>query len=247
MPDDDAATLEQDAAVSANRRAPEPDVVHARKPDAAPVPETDAAAPAEEWLEDLSALPPRPRRRLLTPAPLALIAVLLLALGFLGGVLVEKGQTGSSTPTSGTALTSRLRGLTGSAGRTGAAGAAGAAGSAGSAGAAGAARPTSGTVSFVSGQTLYVTTGESNTVKVKASAATSVTKTVKSAVKSIHPGETVTVTGSSAANGTVDAESIRVGSTGGFTGLFGGGGGGKGTTGSTTGAGSEAQALFGSG
>jgi hypothetical protein len=222
MPDDDAATLEQTAAGSADRRAPEPDVV--------PAPEPDAAAPAEEWLEDLSALPPRPRRRLLRPAPLALIAVLLVALGFLGGVLVEKGQTGSSTPTSGTALASRLRGLTGSAG------------------AAGATRPTSGTVSFVSGQTLYVTTGESNTVKVKASAATSVTKTVKSAVKSIHPGETVTVTGSIAANGTVDAESIRVGSTGGFAGLFGGGGSsGKGTTGSTTVAGSGAQALFGSG
>jgi hypothetical protein len=226
MPDDDAATLEHTAAVAAARREPH------------------AIPPAEEWLGDLSALPPRPRRRLLSPAPLALIAVLVLALGFLCGVLVEKGQAGSSSSAAGAAVSSRLRGLTGSAG--GSAGFSGAQGASGSSGGAGGARPTSGTVSFLSGQTLYLTTTGSNTVKVKASAATSVTKTVKSAVNSIHPGETVTITGSTGADGTVEAESIRVGSTGGLGGLF-AGAGGKGTTGSAAGAGSGEPALFGSG
>ncbi|MCW3034063.1 MAG: hypothetical protein JWM60_2408 [Solirubrobacterales bacterium] len=228
MPDDDAATREHLAAVAAAPRPPEP----------------DAPMPDEEWLGDLSELPPRPRRRLLTPAPLALLAVLIIALGFIGGVLVEKGQTAGSTSAAGAAVASRLRGLAG--GAAGAGAAPGTAGASSASGGAGFSRPTSGTVSYVSGQTLYVTTPESNTVQVKASAATSVTKSVKSSVKSIHPGETVTVTGSTGANGTLSAESIRVGSTGAGGGLA-GGSAGKGTTGSAGGTGSEGPALFGGG
>lgn len=49
--------------------------------------------------DDFQALPPRPRRRLLgaggSPIPLALLGVLLIACGFIAGVLVEKGQTAS--------------------------------------------------------------------------------------------------------------------------------------------------------
>jgi hypothetical protein len=207
-------------------------------------PERAELPPAEEWLGDLSELPPRPRRRLLTPAPLALIVVLLLALGFIGGVLVEKGQSASSTAATGAATAARLRGFAAAGGAAGIPGGDAGAG-AGAAGGAGGARPTSGTVAYVSGQTLYVTTGES-TVQVKTSAATSVTKTVKSTVKSIHPGETVTVTGSKGTNGTLTAESIRVGSTGGLGGLF-AGAGGKGASGSSAGAGSGGPALFGGG
>ena len=62
-------------------------------------------------------------------------------------------------------------------------------------------------------------------MKVKTSRGSEVTKTVKTDVKGIHPGETVLITGPTAKNGTVTAESIRVGSTGGGLGsLFGGGG-----------------------
>ena len=43
-------------------------------------------------------LPPRPRNRLLAPLPLALIAVLIAACGFLGGVLVQKGSEGGAPP-----------------------------------------------------------------------------------------------------------------------------------------------------
>jgi hypothetical protein len=226
MHDHDTAIREQTPVVAA---AP-------HEPDRAELP------PAEEWLGDLSELPPRPRRRLLTPAPLALIVVLLLALGFIGGVLVEKGQSASSTAATGAATAARVRGFAAAGGAAGLPG-----GGAGAAGGAGGARPTSGTVAYVSGQTLYVTTGES-TVQVKTSAATSVTKTVKSTVKSIHPGETVTVTGSKGTNGTLTAESIRVGSTGGLGGLFAGAGaGGKGASGSSAGTGSGGPALFGGG
>jgi len=183
--------------------------------------EEPARAPGEPWLEDLGELPPRPRRRLLSPAPLALTAVLIATCGFIGGVLVEKGQAGSSSGggPSGT-FASRLGLLAGgaSSGRTGLLGA----GSAAGPNASGGARLTSGTVSFVAGGTLYVTDAEGDTVKVRTSSATTVTKTVKATVRSIRPGEAVTVTGAAAADGTVRAETLRVGSTGGLASLFGG-------------------------
>jgi hypothetical protein len=188
---------------------------------------------ADEPLDEpVDALPPRPRRRLLgtgrdARVRLALLAALLLACGFIGGVLVEKGQTSSSSSSSSVGaaagLASRFRAL-----REGASGAGG--GSSSTGGGSGGGRagggftpPTSGTVSYLSGGTLYVTDSEGNTVKVTTSAGTSVTKTVKAAVKSIHPGETVTVTGTTGAGGTVSAESIGVGSAGsGGQPLFGG-------------------------
>ena len=177
----------------------------------------------EDWYEEPVELPRRPRRRLLSPIPLALLGVLLAACGFIGGVLVEKGQTSSSTPGAGAAssLASRFAAL-----RAGAAGASGAAGSAAAGGAfgAGGGGATSGSVAYISGNTLYVTTAEGNTVKVTTSAGTTVTKTVKSEVKGIHPGETVTVTGASEAKRR-DQRRIdpRGGGGGGLGALFGSG------------------------
>jgi hypothetical protein len=217
--------------------------------------ETSAYAPLDEqdeWLEDPEELPPRPRRRLLgtgaNPIFLALLGVLAIACGFIGGVLVEKGQTSSSSGGGGTAaLASRfaaLRGGTsGTAARSGAAGAAGALFGAGAG--AGAGRPTAGTVAYLAGDTLYVTNAEGNTVKVKTSAGTSVTKNVKASVSGIHPGETVTVTGAAAADGTVTAESISVGSSGGaLSALF---GGSSARSGSAKSSGGGEQSLFGAG
>jgi hypothetical protein len=212
----------------------------------------------EQWLDEDQPLPPRPRRRLLTPLPLSLLAVLLVACGFIGGVLVEKGQNGSSSGASGGAsgFAARLKGLAGATGSGGAGRlAAGAAGASATGGSSGFTRPNTGTVAYVSGKTLYVTNSESNTVKVATSAATTVTKTVKTSVKGIHPGETVVITGAAASNGTINAESIRVGSlgagAGGLAGLFGGGTtGGSATSGkASTGSGSSSSgpALFGSG
>lgn len=190
-------------------------------------------------------LPPRPRRRLLTPLPLALLGALLVALGFIGGVLVEKGQ-GSSSPTgvAGGAFASRLRALGGrSAFGSGAGASVGAF-----------ARPTAGTVSYLAGSTLYVTDGEGNTIKVTTSEATSVTKNVTSSVGAIHPGETVTITGATGTGGALSAEAITVGSSGGFAGLFGlgasgsdaSGSGGSGSSGSTSSSSGEVP-LFGNG
>jgi hypothetical protein len=206
-----------------------------------------APAPNQEhapWLEeDLAPLPPRPRRKLLAPAPLALLAVLLLACGFIAGVLVEKGQNSSSgsAASGASGFAARLRNLAG--GRSGVA-----AGTSPFGGASGGAGATIGTVAFLSGSTLYVTSGEGNTVKVKTSAATSVTKTVKTAVRKIHPGESVTVTGTAASDGTVTAAAIRVGTSavGSLGALLGGAGGSAGGA-SGSSRSSEGPALFGAG
>jgi hypothetical protein len=228
-----------------------------------PEEQTEQEEPAEPEL------PRRPRRKLLrageNPIPLTLLSVLLIACGFIGGVLVEKGQSSSSNSASAGGLASRFAALrSGGAGfARGAGGGASSAGAfAGGAVAAGGARATIGQVAYLSGHTLYVTDSEGNTVKVKTSVASTVSKTVKSDVKSIHPGETVIVTGATGANGTVSAETIRVseaGANGGLGALFGagrpggsvsrgagglGGGVSGGASGSASG-GSGEPALFG--
>jgi hypothetical protein len=205
--------------------------------------QTTAYEPIEEddgWMEEPAELPRRVRRRLLSPVPLALLGVLLIACGFIAGVLVEKGQStsGSSTAGAASSVASRFAAL-----REGASGAAGNPGAGGFGAGAGA---TAGSVAYVSGNTLYVTTAEGNTVKVTASAGTTVTKTVKADLKGIHPGETVTVTGAGGPNGSISAESIRVGSSGsGGRGALFSGAGGSGKAGGSTGGGEPA--LFGRG
>jgi hypothetical protein len=201
-----------------------------------------AADERDEWPDEPGELPPRPRRRVLGPIPLALLGVLLVACGFIAGVLVEKGQTSSSSSSTGaSSIASRFAAL-----RRGASGPSGAPG----AGAFGGAGATVGSVAYVSGNTLYVTTAEGATVKVTTSAGTTVTKTVKAAVKGIHPGEIVTVTGAGGSNGAISAESIRVGSGagGGLGALFGGSGGGTGGGSASGGGGGGGEpTLFGRG
>jgi hypothetical protein len=207
-------------------------------------PHTPATEPIERdaWLPDAEELPRRPRRRLLTPLPLALLGVLLIALGFIAGVLVEKGQgSSSSSSAAGTSggFASRLRAL------AGARGSSGLGSGAGTSATGGFTRPTAGTVAYLEGDNLYVTNAEGNTVKVATSAGTSVTKNVKSSVGAIHPGETVTVIGTSGASGVISAEAINVGGSGGggLASLFGGAGSSSRGPGSSGGAG-EPQ-LFG--
>jgi hypothetical protein len=208
----------------------------------------------EDWRAEEDELPPRPRRKLLSPIPVTLMALLLVALAFFAGVQVEKGQSssagGGGLPSGLAALKARFAGAAGGAGSLAAAAGAGAAGGglpgAGSSGASGGGLAgssgafgalTRGEVSYVSGNTLYVLTGEGNTVKVSAPAGTTVKKTVSTNVHSIHPGDTVVVQGSQA-GGSVKASSITVGS-----------GGSSSSAGSSTGSSSAggSQQLFGSG
>ena len=223
-------------------------------------PQQDPASPHEEdgWLEETPELPRRPRTRLLTPLPLALMAVLLIACGFIGGVLVQKGQGSSSAASGGESAASfaarfaALRATASGANSGGGSAAAGSAAGGPSGFPGGFSRPTTGTVSYVSGKTIYLTNAEGNTVKVDTSPATTVSKTIKSDVAGIHPGETLAVSGSTSSSGAISAEAIRVGAGegGGLAALFGGGGsqstaqaGGSSGSGGSGGAG---PALFGS-
>ncbi len=234
------------------------------EPLAAPQPPApEAQQPAlerDEWFDEPETLPRRPRRRLLTPLPVALVCVLLSACGFIVGVLVEKGQGAGSSGAAGpggSALRSRFAALRSAAAAGGAGSAASVGTSAGGAGpspGAGFGSPagtaTVGQVAFVHGSTLYVTNSAGNTVKVKTSSSSKVTKTVSGKVQSIRPGEQVVISGTSAADGTVTASSIRVGSdaAGAVGGLvLPGGTGSKSSSGSSGTSSSSGPALFGSG
>ena len=203
----------------------------------------DYAQDAEdEWLDEPEQHPRRPRRKLLSPIPATLLVVLLVAGGFFAGVQVEKGQSSASTsnglPAGLAALRSAAGGSSSSARTTSGSGSGFPAGGGfpGAAGLSGGGL-TTGEVSYVSGSTLYVNSGE-NTVKVSAPAGTKVTKTVSTSVHSIHPGDTVIVRGSQGGHGSVTASSISISSATTGTGTSGSSGS------SGTGA---AQQLFGSG
>jgi hypothetical protein len=205
----------------------------------------------DEWLIQPEELPRRPRRRLLTPVPLALLAALLIACGFIGGVLVQKGQGGttSANGAASSAVASRLAALKGAAPGAGAAGGASSAAGAGSKGGAGAfpggsgsGGVTTGEVAYVSGSTLYVTDSQGNTVKVTAAAGSKVTKTVSTKAQSIRPGSSVVVLGSKAGNGSISATSISVSPAAASTSAT-----GSGASSSSTGASGGPTTLFGPG
>jgi hypothetical protein len=250
MPEHDPLVSHEQAA--SGQHAAQDTAVRMPAPPASAAGDYEPVEGRDEWLEEPEELLPRRRRRRLVgaggnPLALVLLGVLLAACGFIGGVLIEKGET-SSTSSSGSAaagLASRFRALRGAAGAG--AGSAAAGSSAASSTAAGFTRPTAGTVAYLAGKTLYVTNSEGNTIKVTTSAATSVTKTVKASVKSIHPGETVTITGETGSGGSVSAESISVGSSGGGLAALFGGAAGSSSSSSRGSTGASTPSLFGSG
>ncbi|HEX3562898.1 MAG TPA: hypothetical protein VHU24_08690 [Solirubrobacterales bacterium] len=147
----------------------------------------------------------RPSR--LTPVTGGLLALAIAAVGFVGGVLIEKGQTGSST---GGALPG---GLPTSAG-----------GPAGLAAAPAGGGTTFGTVANVTGRTLYVTDAQGDTIKVLTTKGSTVTRSASSKVADIHPGDSVVIQGQQRRSGTVKAQSIRASAAGSGGGALIGGG-----------------------
>ncbi len=146
-----------------------------------PPPDGDWEEPVEEEL------PPRPRNRLLAPLPLALIAVLIAATGFLGGVLVQKGSEGG-VATAGLPVgiptdlpTSFPSGNSSAA--------------------------VSGTVSSVNGHTIYVKDSGGTTVAVRAEDGSKVSRDSNVGVKKIRPGNSVVAQGAKHGS-TVKASSI---------------------------------------
>ena len=178
-------------------------------------------------------MPRRPRRRLLTRWSALLLAAMTCAIGFYVGVRVEKGHIASSpttigagggfaarggaaaggAPRSGAASALRRRAGTGrrasgTAGRRIDRGRAGAAGAAGFAGRFGGGNATFGTVASIDGKTLTLTEASGDTVKVKLTSATKITKTESAKRSQIHPGDTITVSGVTGKQGTVSAATV---------------------------------------
>jgi hypothetical protein len=102
----------------------------------------------------------------------------------------------------------------------------------------------------VKGSTIYLTTTDGTTVKVKTNDNSKVTRNASSSAAAVHPGDTVVVQGAKASSGTVTASSITatakgVSAFGGFgagapSGAAGGGTSG-GTSGGSSGGGSSVQ------
>ncbi len=168
-----------------------------------PDPTLEPTMPDEPLDDDL---PPRPRRRLLTPVTGVLAAVLLAGLGFIGGVEVQKHQ---GPATAGAVARGGFPG----GGRFGAP----AGGTGGGQG------PTAGTVASTSGSVIYVKDASGTTVRVRTTSASKVTRTASSTAEGIHPGDSVVVLGATAKSGTVTADTIIATAKGAAAGGFGGG------------------------
>jgi hypothetical protein len=177
---------------------------------------------------------PKKGIRLAVPAA-ALVGFVLVACGFWGGAELQKHRGGSSSGAANFAsIAARFRGsgtstTTTSTSGTGAAGFTGA-------GLGGASNATTGTLSVVNGNTLYVLTSAGALVKVTLEPSTTITRNAKTKNDGLRPGDTVVVSGSTGKNGAVAASSVAatapgVTSTSGFGGFGGGGFGGR--TGST--------------
>jgi hypothetical protein len=153
-------------------------------------------APRESLAAELLA-----RRRKKLPAITAALALAVaVAGGVIGGVEAQKhwgASTSSATPP-------RAAGFAGLAARGGGGG-----GFPGSGG--GGATGTNGTVTLIKGSTLYVTDASGNTVLVHTTAGSAVQKTVAGTIKTVHPGDSVTVTGTKNSDGSYSARQITIG------------------------------------
>ncbi len=167
---------------------------------------------ADGFDDDWDVAPP-PRRRLHWTTAVLIVALIIVA-AFAGGIFAQKHWGGSSTggfvlpgggnlPTGFPGATSG--GTNPPGGRTGST-----AGLPADFGQGGFGGGTRGTISYVDGDVLYVSTGSGSVVKVRVPKGLSVDRTVKAKASSIRPGETVVIEGATGANGTVNATGVTV-------------------------------------
>ena len=171
---------------------------------------------------------PITRRRgfagMLTPFRIGLLCLLILVVGFIGGVLAQKGSGGGSSATQNPFGSGGVPSfLTG----------------------AGQGNSTIGTVGTVAGGTLYVTDAQGTTVKVLTTGATKVTRTTESKAHDIHPGDSVVIQGAARRSGTVKAQSVSATASGASTGAPAGPGATGGSPANSGGGSSAVNQLFG--
>jgi hypothetical protein len=141
------------------------------------------------------------RRRRLPVVTLVLGIAVVIGAGFVGGAYAQRHYGSTSSGSGNTGNLSALRSQFASRlGRTG---------GGGTFSFGGGAAPTVGTVTLIKDNDIYVTTSTGSTVIVHAAKAT-VSKSVTGTVKSILPGDTVSVTGTAGANGSTTASAISI-------------------------------------
>jgi len=170
-------------------------------------PETDDPRAVDaSGFDDDEDLPARPVRRRLGPLTMILCGLLAAVGAFAGGVVVEKGHVASATTTVARAAVTSANTATGGAPAR-SAGAAGA--TAGAVGSGGGTGQTVGTVTLVDGANVYVTESGGTVVKIATTPASQVSVSSPGTTASIKLGDTVTASGTTGADGTVTAASLR--------------------------------------
>jgi hypothetical protein len=203
---------------------PQPGVPYAQSGPSVPGPPSSdaellATSPFDDDLDDaLAAVPPR---RALPGPTLYLAAGVLLVAGFLGGVQAQKWNSDPSPSAqpgrnSGTFPGGKGVGGYGGQGTGGYGGGQGTGARGGYGGAPGAGGGfggglTAGTVTKVSGDTLWVKTPDGKTVKVKTGGSTRVDITREGSLKDLGTGTSVVVRGSADDDGTVTATQVTEG------------------------------------
>jgi hypothetical protein len=163
---------------------------------------------ADNLAEELAA---RPQRTKLPKLTLVLSAGVLIAAGFVGGVLAQKHYGTSSGGTGRAALASTFaagRGAgTATAGRGGFGGFGGGGGAGGGLGGS----SITGSITVVSGDTLYITSTTGTVYTVKTSGTTTVELSSSGSLSQLKPGQTVTISGTQGSGGAVTATTITAG------------------------------------
>lgn len=140
---------------------------------------------------------------------LVLVGVVVLVVGFLGGILTHRAYAGTGTSNSSTQAGSPSRnGFNGGNGfrRPGASGAPNGGGN-GFGG-------TFGTIDHISGNTVYVKTSDGTIVKVTVGSGTTISITKDGKVTDLSAGQTVVVQGQTGSDGSVNANRISEGNQG---------------------------------
>jgi hypothetical protein len=145
----------------------------------------------EDWPSQVA----KPGVRLRLPTAI-LCALFLAAAGLWGGSVLQKKE-GGSTATGGLSAGARsaLSRLAGSNASTGSPFGSGA-------------NATTGTVTDIIGNTLYVTNASGNLVRVKLSSSATVTRNATSSLSGLKPGDTVTIQGTTPVDGSMTASSV---------------------------------------
>jgi hypothetical protein len=168
--------------------------------DSAPVLYSELDAPTDDDLTSLLAKREHAKPNRVT---WALLTLLVLCVGFVGGAVAYQKFAPSSTGSNAGFPGTLPAGFPGFGALPGAATT-----QSGTSAAAG--TSTTGTIKLVDGTNLYLTTATGETVKVKVDASAQVTQQKPSSLANLAPGVEVTVSGASAADGTVTATSVAV-------------------------------------